>query len=27
VQLHEPHVAQTAYAVLTDLLDVAAVGP
>ncbi|HLZ48651.1 MAG TPA: homoserine dehydrogenase [Candidatus Limnocylindria bacterium] len=27
VQLHEPHVAQTAYAVFTDLLDVAAVGP
>jgi homoserine dehydrogenase len=27
VQLHEPHVAQTAYAVLTDLLEVAAVRP
>lgn len=27
VQLHEPHVAQTAYAVFTDLLDIAAVRP
>jgi homoserine dehydrogenase len=27
VQLHEPHVAQTAYAVLTDLLEIAAVRP
>jgi len=27
VQLHEPHVTQTAYAVLTDLLEVAAVRP
>lgn len=27
VQLHEPLVAQTAYAVLTDLLDIAAVRP
>lgn len=27
VQLHEPHVAQTAYAVLTDLLEIASVRP
>ena len=27
VPLHEPHVAQTAYAVLTDLLEIAAVRP
>ena len=27
VQLHEPHVAQTAYALLTDLLEIAAVRP
>ena len=27
VQLHEPHVAQTAYAVFTDLLEIAAVRP
>ncbi len=27
VQLHEPSVAQTVYAVLTDLLEIAAVRP